>query len=125
MTGTDILRQAYTLLNYTDANGNVNAANNANLSKRALPIINQIYADLWQPRMAGAKFEVLSTMNQPLDLDDYTAINIMPYGVAMMLAQSDGDVDNQSVYASLYNQRRAGAVTTTDRIIDKLPRTYL
>ncbi|MBQ4055230.1 MAG: hypothetical protein IJO75_01230 [Clostridia bacterium] len=125
MTGTDILRQAYTLLNYTDANGNVNAANNANLSKRALPIINQIYADLWQPRMVGAKFEVLSTMNQPLDLDDYTAINIMPYGVAMMLAQSDGDVDNQSVYASLYNQRRAGAVTTTDRIIDKLPRTYL
>lgn len=125
MTGTDILRQAYTLLNYTDANGNVNAANNANLSKRALPIINQIYADLWQPRMVGAKFEVLSTMNQPLDLDDYTAINIMPYGVAMMLAQSDGDMDNQSVYASLYNQRRAGAVTTTDRIIDKLPRTYL
>ena len=125
MTGTDILRQAYTLLNYTDANGNVNAANNANLSKRALPIINQIYADLWQPRMVGAKFEVLSTMNQPLDLDDYTAINIMPYGVAMMLAQSDGDVDNQSVYATLYNQRRAGAVTTTDRIIDKLPRTYL
>lgn len=125
MTGTDILRQAYTLLNYTDANGNVNAANNANLSKRALPIINQIYADLWQPRTAGAKFEVLLTMNQALDLDDYTAINIMPYGVAMMLAQSDGDVDNQSVYASLYNQRRAGAVTTTDRIIDKLPRTYL
>ncbi len=125
MTGTDILRQAYTLLNYTDANGNVNAANNANLSKRALSIVNQIYADLWHPRTVGAKFEVLSTMNQALDLDDYTAINIMPYGVAMMLAQSDGDADNQSVYAALYNQRRAGAVTTTDRIIDKLPRTYL
>ena len=125
MTGTDILRQAYTLLNYTDANGNVNAANNANLSKRALPIVNQIYADLWQPRTSGAKFEALSTMNQVLDLDDYTAINIMPYGVAMMLAQSDGDADNQSIYVALYNQRRAGAVTTTDRIIDKLPRTYL
>lgn len=125
MTGTDILRQAYALLNYTDANGNVNAANNANLSKRALPIINQIYADLWHPRTAGAAFEALSTMNEKLDLDDYTAINIMPYGVAMMLAQLDGDADNQSVYAALYNQRRAGAVTTADRIIDKLPRTYL
>lgn len=125
MTGTDILRQAYALLNYTDANGNVNAANNANLSKRSLAIVNQIYADLWHPRTTGAVFEALATMNEKLDLDDYTALNIMPYGVAMMLAQSDGDVDNQSVYAALYNQRRAGAVTATDRIIDKLPRTYL
>ncbi len=125
MTGTDILRQAYTLLNYTDANGNVNAGNNANLSKRALPIINQIYADLWQPRTDGATFEALTTTHQMLDIDDYTAINIMPYGVAMMLAQSDGDADNQSLYASLYNQRRAGAVTSSNRIVDKMPRTYL
>ncbi len=125
MTGNDILRQAYVLLNYTDANGNVNAGNNANLSKRALPIINQIYADLWQPRTAGAMFKALTTMQQALDIDDYTAINIMPYGVAMLLAQSDGDADNQTIYASLYNQRRAGAVTRSDRVVDAMPRTYL
>lgn len=125
MTGNDILRQAYALLNYTDSNGNINAGNNANLNKRALPIINQIYADLWQPQTAGASFEALKTMYQPLDLNDYTAVNIMPYGVAMMLAQSDGDADNQTLYASLYNQRRAGAVTRSDRIVDAMPRTYL
>ena len=111
MTGTDILRQAYALLNYTDANGEVNAANNANLSKRALPIINQIYADLWHPRTGGSSFSLLTTMNEQLDLDDYTAVNIMPYGVAMMMAQSEGDADNQSVFSALYNQRRSGAVT--------------
>lgn len=125
MTGHDVLRQAYVLLNYTDTNGNIHAGNNANLSKRALPIINQIYADLWQPRRIGAVFSLLTSANQVLDLDDYTAINIMPYGVAMMLAQSDGDADNQSVYAELYNRRRGGAVTQSDRIQDRLPKTFM
>lgn len=125
MTGTDILRQAYMLLNYTDANGDINAANNANISKRALPIINQIYADLWHMNTHKTAFKILTTMNETLDLDAYTAINIMPYGVAMLLAQSEGDSDNQSIYAALYNQRRAGAATHSERVADRLPRTYL
>lgn len=125
MTGNDVLKQAYSLLNYTDANGNINAANNANLSKRALPLINQIYADLWQPSAPDDLFRVLTSTHENLKLDEYTAVNIMPYGVAMLLAQSDGDADNQTVYAALYNQRRAGAVTQTARIHDTMPRTYL
>ena len=125
MTGNDILKQAYVLLNYTDANGDINAGNNANLSKRALPIINQIYADVWQPRSVGEKFEALTNTNQPLNLDDYTAINIMPYGVAMLLAQSDGDADNQAIYSNIYNQRRCASVTQSDRIIDRLPITFM
>ena len=64
MTGNDILRQAYGLLNYTDANGIINAANNANLTKRSLLLINQIYADLWQPRTSGAPFSALTSMAQ-------------------------------------------------------------
>lgn len=125
MTGNDVLKQAYVLLNYTDNNGDIHAGNNANLSKRALPIVNQIYADLWEPREAGAKFSVLRSLNEPLDLNDHTAINIMPYGVAMLMAQSDGDADNQTLYASLYNQRRCGSVTKSDRIQDQLPTTFL
>jgi hypothetical protein len=125
MTGNEILKQAYVLLNYTDANGNINAGNNANLSKRALPIINQVYADLWQPRVANAKFEALTSTNQPLDLDDYVAINIMPYGVAMFLAQSDGDADNQAIYSNIYNQRRCASVTQSERILDRLPITFM
>ncbi|MBQ6829798.1 MAG: hypothetical protein IJO59_01590 [Clostridia bacterium] len=125
MTGNDILKQAYTLLNYTDHNGDIHAGNNANLSKRALAIVNQIYADLWEPRRDGSVFEVLHHLHETLDLNEHTAMNIMPYGVAMLLAQSDGDTDNQTLYASLYNQRRPSAVTQSNRIIDRLPRTFM
>ncbi len=125
MTGNDILKQAMTLLNYTDNNGNVNAGNNANLNKRALPIINQIYADLWEPVENCAEFAVLTNMNEPIDLNRYALLNVMPYGVAMLLAQSDGDAENQTMYASLYNQRRAGAFRQSGHVLDTMPRTFM
>lgn len=125
MTGNDVLKQAYVLLNYTDNNGDIHAGNNANLSKRALPIINQIYADLWEARTQGVTFCALTSLHESLDLNHHTAFNIMPYGVAMLLAQSDGDADNQTLFASLYNQRRPSAVTKSERIVDSLPITFL
>ncbi len=125
MTGNDMLRQAMSLLNYTDNNGNINAANNANLNKRAFPLINQIYADLWEPQKDGEFFSPLKSLNETLDLNDHAATNVMPYGVAMLLAQSDGDADNQTLYASLYNQRRSSAFRHSSRIRDVLPKTWL
>ena len=41
----------------------------------------------------------------------------MPYGVAMLMAQTVGDGDNQSLYAALYNRKRAG-MTKSDRRVD-------
>ena len=125
MTGTEVLRQAMSLLNYTDTNGNLNAANNANLNKRALPLINQIYADLWEPRNKDSFFTALKSLGEVLDLKDYVCYNILPYGVAMLLAQSDGDADNQTMYAAMYNQRRPAAFSREAHIRDVLPRTYL
>lgn len=123
MKGNDILRQALMLLNYTDHNGEIDAANNAHLNKRSLPILNQIYADLWEPRQAEAVFTPLNTLEDEPDLNAYTVYNILPYGVAMLLAQSEGDADNQTLYASLYNQRRPGAKRRPEHIRDVLPRT--
>ena len=125
MTGNDALKQALNLLNYTDANGNISAANNANLTKRALPLINQIYADLWEPRGTNTAFSPLKSLGESLDLDSTVCFNVLPYGVAMMLAASDGDADNQSFYAQLYNQRRPSAFKQGGRIQDRLPRTFL
>ena len=125
MTGNEILKQAYILLNYTDNNGNIQATNNANMSKRSLSLINQIYADLWEAREVGATFVPIHALHETLDLNDYTLFNIMPYGVAMLIAQSDGDVDNQTLYASLYNQRRPSAFTQGSKIADRLPVTYM
>ena len=125
MTGNEILKQAYILLNYTDNNGNIQAANNANMSKRSLSLINQIYADSWESREVGATFVPLHALHETLDLNDYTLFNIMPYGVAMLIAQSDGDTDNQTLYATLYNQRRPSAFTQSAKIADRLPVTFM
>ena len=45
MTGTDIVRQALNLLNYTDTHGDGGVPGGAALYRRALPVLNQIVAD--------------------------------------------------------------------------------
>ena len=124
MTGKDVFRQALMLLNYTDANGAVDAANNADLYRRALPLVNQIYADLWGIR-TQTSFTPLTNISQEIALESYVLHNVMPYGVAMLIAQTDGDANNQALYASLYNQRRSSAHNTGDRIVDASPMPYL
>ena len=41
--------------------------------------------------------------------------DVMPYGVAMLLALSEGDGDNQLLYAGLYNRKRAACGAATRR----------
>lgn len=122
MTGYELYRQALSLLNYSAPDGGVTA--DADLHKRALPVINQIYADLWGIR-STEQFFPLASLTQQINLDSYTLTNVMPYGVAMLIAQTDGDGENQAVYATLYNQRRSSVRTQTERIIDRQPHPYL
>lgn len=124
MTGNDIFHRALVLLNYTNSHGSVEALNNSELYRRKLPLINQIYADLWSI-YSEEEFLPLSSPAEEIPLSAYILNNIMPYGVAMLIAQTDGDLDNQSLYATLYNQRRPAARTTGGRIEDRMPRTYL
>lgn len=124
VTGHDVFRQALMLLNYTNNHGAVEPLNNAELHRRSLPIVNQIYADLWGIQSKGT-FVPLASLADQIPLESYTLMNIMPYGVAMLVAQTDGDVDNQTLYATIYNQRRSAALGTSGRIEDRLPRTYL
>lgn len=119
-----MFRQALMLLNYTNGLGAVGTSNNADLHRRLLPIVNQIYADLWGIQRRD-DFKPLTAPADQIDLDAYTTANIMPYGVAMLIAQTDGDADNQTIYATLYNQRRSAAASSSDRIADRLPRVYL
>lgn len=121
MTGQEIFRQALLLLNYTNAHGAVDAQNNAELHRRALPIVNQIYADLWAVRHEG-DFVPLASLSEPVLLEANTVMNGMIYGVAMLVAQTDGDAENQTLYAALYNQRRSAACTHTSRIQNRMPR---
>ena len=121
MTGNEVYKQALTLLNYTTSDGTT--TNDADLHKRALPLINQIYADLWSIDNTNP-FIPLSSLTQAIPLEDFVLYNVFPYGVAMLIAQTEGDGDNNALYSSLYNQRRSSARTQTARFVDKLPKVY-
>ncbi len=105
-TGRDVWERAMRLLNYTDGGGRLDGAQYAELFKRALPLVNQIYGDLWFCERDDAFCE-LSALEQPLRLSQRCIHDVAPYGVAMLLAQTESDGDSQQLMAALYNQKRS------------------
>ncbi len=105
-TGRDVWERAMRLLNYTDANGRLDGQQYAELFKRALPLVNQIYGDLWFAEHRG-EFRELTHLEEPLQLSARCVHDAAPYGVAMLVAQTESDGDNQQLFAALYNQKRA------------------
>ena len=119
MTANEALQQALTLLNYRDhaADGGVPCGDG--VYKNALSLINQVAAELWY-RDNDSPFVPLAALSEPLPLTEAVAQTVLPYGVAMLIAQTLGDMDNQTVYAALYDARRATA-RQSERIADRLP----
>lgn len=118
-TGRDVWERALRLLNYTDQNGRPDGLQYAELFKRALPLVNQIYADLWFSQQQGGFCE-LGHLDEQLHLSARLVQDVMPYGVAMLLAQTESDGDSQQLFAGLYNQKRAALCGTAHRL-DVLP----
>ena len=123
MTGREVFVRALQLLNYTDPSGNVSARQNGELFKRAAPVMNQVLADV--QRIAGAEFHPIADLNEDLPVSDDVATRVMPYGVAMHIAQSENDGDNQQLMAQLYNQLRGSVPRESGYRVDKLPRVCL
>ena len=120
MTGTVVFRQALSLLNYTDTHGDGGVPGGAALYKRALPVLNQIVADLWYIG-SDEPFVPLTAPSDEIPLPLPVVLGVLPYGVAMLLAQIEGDADNQTLFAAQYDQRRSSAARTGGRICDRLP----
>lgn len=120
MTGTAVFRQALSLLNYTDTHGDGGVPGGATLYKRALPVLNQTVADLWYIG-STEPFVPLTALGDEIPLPLPTVLNVLPYGVAMLLAQIEGDADNQALFAAQYDQRRSSAARAGGQILDRLP----
>ncbi len=119
-TGEEVKNRALMLLNYTDQNGRLDSAMYTDVVARSLAAVNQIYADLWYA-FHNVGFEELATLTGDVHLPERVVNDCMPYGVAMLLAQTIGDADNQSMMTDLYNQKRA-SLTHLRRRRDVLPR---
>lgn len=133
VTGRDVMDRALVLLNYTNRFGEVDGQQSGELYKRGLAILNQVYSDLWHIEHSethpkrGEKpkplcWKELCNMAEPIRLSPRTVQEVMPYGVAMFLAQSESDSDNQSLMAALYNQKRMSVPHGPNWRLDVLPR---
>lgn len=118
-TGEEVKNRALELLNYTDRNGRLDGAMYADVTARALALVNQVYGDLWYG-LYDSGFEELPTLTEELRLPARVVNDVMPYGVAMLMAQTIGDADNQSLMTELYNRKRA-SLTHMRRRKDVMP----
>lgn len=120
MTGRAVLDQAMGLLGYKNLE---ELSGQAEVLLSGVTAVNQIYADLHYAS-STLPFRPLSALNETLLLSERAAADVMPYGVAMLLAQSESDGDNQQLFAELYNRKRR-SLSRTDGVLDRMPRCGL
>lgn len=87
MTGLSILRQVYSLMDRPDAL----AADDGNIS--GLPLLNQIYGDLWR-RECTEPFVPLTHTRQEVELS-WRSLSALTYGTAALLSLAEG---NEAAY---------------------------
>ena len=119
MTGSEMLNKGLQLLGYSDSNGN---AHITQLTRsRALPTINLIYAEL--SRNCGVENTPLNSLSEEINLPDRVLNEIMPCGVAMYVANAEGDTNAQAFWAREYNVKRA-TLTRVESFKDTLPNVW-
>ncbi|MDD4414066.1 MAG: hypothetical protein PHR14_05855 [Oscillospiraceae bacterium] len=121
-TGKEVLERALKLLGYTNSRGELDAVRDAALFKRGTVAVIQIYEDLKRIDRSGNRLGCIKGMNDNIELSPETIDDIMPYGVAMLLAQNEGDGDSQALFAALYTRKRVTVPPKNICRIDILPR---
>ncbi len=119
-TGEQVKNRALQLLRYTDGQGRLDAQMYTDVTAQALPLVNQIYSDVWYG-LYDEGFAELGAITDELPLPERVVNDVMPYGVAMLMAQTLGDADNQSLMAAYYNRKRASLTHMRGRK-DVMPR---
>lgn len=120
-TGRQVLERALILLGYTGMDGRPDEVRDAALFKKGEAAVRQIYDELRRiDRMGGDS--PLESMEQELVLSPAAIRNVMPYGVAMLLAQNEGDGDCQTLFSALYSRKRSSVPQRKRSVSDVLPK---
>lgn len=118
MIANEILNDTLKMLGYSDSDGN------AELTKRlrnhAVVTVNLVYADLWKT-VSKEPFKPIKTLADEILLPSKLTDECFLYGLAMHIARSENDGDQQQFFASLYNSKRAG-LTSYEKIKNVIPR---
>ncbi len=118
MTANKIFNDALRMLGYTDSNGNTELT--SRIRNRAIIVFNLVYGDLWRICKDEA-FEPIESLSDELDLPQRAMGDVFLYGLAMHIARSENDGDQQQFFAQLYNARRAG-LSEYEKVKNTIPR---
>lgn len=113
-----LLNDTLKMLGYSDSDGNVELT--TRLRNKAVVTVNLVYGDLWRICNEG-EFEPIESLVDEIKLPEVATGDVFLYGLAMHIARSENDGDQQQFFAVLYNSRRAG-LTQYDRVKNVIPR---
>ena len=120
-TGRLVLERVLILFGYTGMDGRPDEVRDAALFKKGEAAVRQIYDELRRiDRMGGDS--PLESMEQELVLSPAAIRDVMPYGVAMLLAQNEGDGDCQTLFSALYSRKRSSVPQRKRSVSDVLPK---
>lgn len=78
------------------------------IQAHALTALNRIYAEMHFLESEGEFLEI-SELSQPVNISQRLFYDVMPYGVASLLASAMGDTANQNYFGEIYNLKRKRA----------------
>lgn len=110
MRAIELLNNTLKILGYSDNDGN------AKLTQRirngAVVMMNLVYGDLWSICNVG-EFKPIKSLSDEIVLPSEAMGEVFVYGLAMHIARSENDGDQQQFFAHLYNAKRAGLTKYT------------
>lgn len=118
MTGETLLQRTLTLLGYTDHTGEVDTAQVGEIYRGAVAMINLLLCDILP--MEGKEIAEIESLGDDLPCRALTAAGVLPYGLGMLIAQSEGDGTAQQLMAVTYNQKRRSIETARETVKDAL-----
>ena len=109
MTGYDIYKKVLSISGYSTSEDDF--LQQVTL-ERMPDIINQICFDLKLNTISELENKIVATSKQ---------LDALCYGVAMLLAVSEGETEKNKLFAQIYNAKRAAVLCETQSVEDKLP----
>lgn len=111
ITARALIDKAFDLCGYTKSN---------ELMRQALTAVNIIASDIYYLNHTEG-FKPVESLDSTLEFNEMIINDVLPYGVASILAELEFDGDKQNLYAAYYNRKRL-KISGREQIADKMPK---
>lgn len=114
----ELINNSLKMLGYTDSAGNIELS--GRIRNNAIITVNLVYSDLWKT-VNNETFKPIKSLDEEILLPQKATDECFLYGLAMHIARSENDGDQQQFYAALYNAKRAG-LTGYEKVKNVIPK---